>query len=112
MTTWLEHKWGSRFMLHAPTTPDAFHAIANTKRRQMLGALITLGNKHGELAVNAIVEALGWRQPQVSKHLAVLRRVGLVSVRREGRKRIYRVHPERLKPVSDWIKIYRQFWKS
>ena len=99
-------------MLHAPITPDAFHAIANTKRRQMLGALITLGNKHGELAVNAIVETLGWRQPQVSKHLAVLRRVGLVSVRREGRKRIYRVHPERLKPVSDWIKIYRKFWKS
>ena len=112
MTTWLEHKWGSRFMLHAPITPDAFHAIANTKRRQMLGALITLRNRHGELAVNAIVEALGWRQPQVSKHLAVLRRVGLVSVRREGRKRMYRVHLERLKPVDDWIKIYRQFWKS
>lgn len=98
-------------MPRALITVDPFHAIADPKRRQVLGTLITLENESGELSVNAIVKALGWRQPQVSKHLAVLRRVGLVSVRREGRKRMYHVDVEGLKPVYDWIKIYWRFQK-
>ena len=71
----------------------------------MLGTLI-----HGELPVNDIVEVLGWPQPQVSKHLAVLREVGLVSVRRVGRQRVYGVNGEQMKPIHDWVKTYEKFW--
>lgn len=94
-------------MARAPTTLDPFSAIAEPKRREVLCTLALGG---GEMPVNSVVQSLGWPQPQVSKHLAVLRQVGLVSVRREGRKRMYRVNGEQLKPIHDWAKTFERFW--
>lgn len=95
-------------MARAATTLDPFNAIAEPKRRQVLGTLAFSGG--GELTVNAIVEVLGWPQPQVSKHLAVLRQVGLVSVRRRGRERVYRVNADQIKTIHDWTKTFERFW--
>ena len=92
-------------MPRAPTTLDPFNAIAEPKRREVLNAL-----GGGERPVSAVVQSLGWPQPQVSKHLAVLRQVGLVSVRRQGRKRMYRVNGDQLKPIHDWAKTFERFW--
>jgi len=66
----------------------------------------------GERPVNDMVALLGWPQPVVSKHLGVLRRVGLVSVRRSGRSRVYRLNGEPLKPIHDWVATYERFWKD
>src|SRR5438045_4129033 len=85
---------------------DVFSAIAEPKRRQVLDLLA-----RGEQPVNGLVRSLGWPQPQVSKHLGVLREVGLVSERRAGRQRVYRLNGERLKPVHDWLKTYERFWQ-
>lgn len=93
-------------MPRAATTTDVFNAIAEPKRRQVLGTLA-----HGERTVNGIAGSLNWPQPQVSKHLGVLRRVGLVSVRRAGRQRHYRVNGEQLKPIHDWATMYEHFWE-
>jgi DNA-binding transcriptional ArsR family regulator len=93
-------------MPRAATTVDAFSAVAEPKRRRVLGILA-----NGERSVSDIVTALKWPQPQVSKHLGVLRQVGLVSVRDEGRRRLYRVNGERLKPIYDWVLTYEKFWK-
>jgi DNA-binding transcriptional ArsR family regulator len=93
-------------MPRAATTVDVFNAVAEPKRRRVLGALVD-----GERSVSEIVTALKWPQPQVSKHLGVLRQVGLVSVRDDGRRRIYRVNGERLKPIHDWVVTYEKFWK-
>ena len=93
-------------MPRAATTSDVFNAVAEPKRRRVLG---TLAN--GERSVNDIVAALHWPQPQVSKHLGVLRQVGLVSVRIKGRQRLYRVNGERLKPIYDWVAMYESFWQ-
>jgi DNA-binding transcriptional ArsR family regulator len=87
-------------------TLDTFHAVAEPKRRRMLDLLA-----EGERPVNDMVISLGWPQPQVSKHLGVLRQVGLVSVRREGRQRLYRLNGEQLRPIHEWIKTYERFWK-
>jgi DNA-binding transcriptional ArsR family regulator len=94
-------------MARTPTTHDPFNAVAEPKRRRVLEAL---GTK--ELPVNDIVELLGWPQPMVSKHLGVLKKVGLVSERREGRQRLYRVNAERLKPIYDWVTPFEQFWSE
>jgi len=83
------------------TTSDVFNAIAETHRREILDALIT-----GEKAVGTIVDALSMSQPQVSKHLRVLSEVGLVSHRAEGRRRLYRLEPTRLRPLHDWVAKY------
>jgi DNA-binding transcriptional ArsR family regulator len=83
--------------------PDIFNAIAATDRREILDALIA-----GEKAVGAIVDALSLSQPQVSKHLRVLSEVGLVSCRPEGRRRLYRVEPARLRPFQEWLAKYEQ----
>src|SRR5262247_2710810 len=91
-------------MARTPTTHDPFNAVAEPKRRQVLEAL---GKR--ELSVNEIVELLGWNQPMVSKHLRVLKQVGLVSERRVGRQRLYRVNAERLKPIFDWVSPFEQF---
>lgn len=96
-------------MARASTTLDPFNALAESKRREVLGVLAVGG---GELPVNAVVGSLGWPQPQVSKHLAVLREVGLVSVRRQGRERYYRVNAEGIKAVHDWTKMFEKFWES
>ena len=93
-------------MPRATTTSDAFNAIAEPRRRQIIDLLA----RRGSLAVGAIVLALGLPQPAVSKHLAVLREVGIVSAVRYGQQRLYHLRGEELKPVYDWIKTYERFW--
>ena len=94
-------------MARTPTTHDPFNAVAEPKRRQVLELL---GAR--ELSVNEIVEKLGWTQPMVSKHLGVLKQVGLVSERRVGRQRIYRLNAERLKPIFNWLTPFERFWSE
>jgi DNA-binding transcriptional ArsR family regulator len=89
------------------TTSDVFNAVAEARRREILDALMT-----GEKAVGAIVNDLSMSQPQVSKHLRVLSEVGLVRCRAEGRRRLYRLEPERLRPVHDWLAKYEQAWND
>jgi DNA-binding transcriptional ArsR family regulator len=93
-------------MARAPTTLDPFNAIAEKKRRQVLDALAD-----GERPVNDLVASLGWPQPQVSKHLDVLKKVGLVSVRRLSRQRLYKLNADQLKPIHDWVKTFERFWQ-
>jgi DNA-binding transcriptional ArsR family regulator len=92
-------------MARAATTTDAFNAVAEPRRREILDALIG-----AERSVNDLVEQLGVAQPVVSKHLRVLREVGLVRVRDEGRQRIYRLEPGPLREVFDWVKDYERLW--
>ena len=94
-------------MARTPTTFDPFNAVAEPKRRKVLEVL---GIQ--ELSVNEIVERLGWNQPMVSKHLGVLKEVGLVSERRVGRQRLYRVNAERLKPIYDWVAPFERYWSE
>jgi DNA-binding transcriptional ArsR family regulator len=94
-------------MARLPTTSDVFNAIAEPQRREILNLLA-----QGERSVNEIVEALGLKQPQVSKHLRVLREVGLVSVREMRQQRLYRLNSEKLKPVHDWVKPFEQLWSE
>jgi DNA-binding transcriptional ArsR family regulator len=96
-------------MARSPTTLDPFSAIAEPRRREVLSVLARGG---GELAVTAIVERLDWPQPQVSKHLAVLRQVGLVAVRRHGRKRMYSVNGAQMRTIHDWSKLFERFWEQ
>ena len=90
-------------MARSSTTSDVFNAVAEARRREILDTLIT-----GEKAVGAIVNDLPMSQPQVSKHLRVLREVGLVSCRAEGRRRLYRLEPARLRPLHEWLANYEQ----
>jgi DNA-binding transcriptional ArsR family regulator len=94
-------------MARAATTTDAFNAVAEPRRRQILDFLAG-----GERPVADLVERLGVAQPQVSKHLRVLREVGLVQARDEGRRRIYRLNGERLRPIHDWVKRYEETWSD
>jgi len=94
-------------MARAATTTDAFNAVAEPRRRQILDLLST-----GERPVNDLVILLGVGQPQVSKHLRVLREVGLVDVRDEGRQRMYRLNGRSLKPIHDWVKNYERTWNE
>jgi DNA-binding transcriptional ArsR family regulator len=91
----------------ASTTSDVFNAIAETHRRDILDLLIT-----GEKAVGAIVNDLSISQPQVSRHLRVLSEVGLVRCRAEGRRRLYRLEPEHLRPLREWLVKYEQAWND
>jgi DNA-binding transcriptional ArsR family regulator len=93
-------------MPRAATTADVFNAIAEPKRREIIDALVD----GGEHAVGEMVETLGLRQPAVSKHLGVLRKVGIVSVTKRGQLRLYRLNAKELKPVHDWVKTYERFW--
>jgi DNA-binding transcriptional ArsR family regulator len=92
-------------MARAATTADAFNAVAEPRRRQILDALAG-----GERPVNDLVALLGLAQPLVSKHLRVLREVGLVEVRSDGRQRMYRLNGRPLRPIYDWVKNYEQSW--
>jgi DNA-binding transcriptional ArsR family regulator len=92
-------------MARAATTADAFNAVAEPRRRAILDALAG-----GERAVNDLVHVLGMAQPQVSKHLRVLREVGAVEVREAGRQRLYRLNGAALKPIHDWVKEYERTW--
>jgi DNA-binding transcriptional ArsR family regulator len=91
----------------AATTADAFNAVAEPRRRQILDVLAG-----GERPVNDLVRELGLGQPQVSKHLRVLREVGAVEVRDEGRRRLYRVNGRALKPIHDWVRTYERTWSE
>ena len=92
-------------MARAATTTDAFNAVAEPRRRQILDLLVD-----GERPVNDLVQLLGLAQPQVSKHLKVLREVGAVDVRDSGRQRLYRLNGHALKPIHDWVKTYERTW--
>ena len=92
-------------MARAATTADAFNAVAEPRRRQILDVLAG-----GERPVNDLVQVLGLAQPQVSKHLRVLREVGAVDVRDSGRQRLYRLNGHALKPIHDWVKNYERTW--
>jgi DNA-binding transcriptional ArsR family regulator len=94
-------------MARAATTADAFNAVAEPRRRQILDALVA-----GERPVNDLVRLLRLPQPQVSKHLRVLREVGAVAVRDRGRQRLYRLNADALKPIHDWVKPYERAWSE
>jgi DNA-binding transcriptional ArsR family regulator len=94
-------------MARAATTADAFNAVAEPRRRQILDVLAG-----GERPVNELVALLSLTQPQVSKHLRVLREVGVVAVRDEGRRRLYRLNGHALKPIHDWVKAYEHSWSE
>ena len=94
-------------MARAATTTDAFNAVAEPRRRQILDVLAD-----GERPVNDLVLELGLTQPQVSKHLKVLREVGLVEVRDEGRQRMYRLNGRPLQPIHDWVRAYERTWSE
>src|SRR5580693_6995999 len=99
-----EYDW---LMARASTTSDVFNAIADAHRREVLDALIA-----GEKPVGAIVNDLSMSQPQVSKHLRVLSEVGLVRCRADGRRRLYRLEPDRLRPFHDWLGKFEQAWND
>ena len=94
-------------MARAATTSDVFNAVADVHRRDILDVLMA-----GEKPVGTIVNDLSMSQPQVSKHLRVLSQVGLVSCRSEGRRRLYRLEPARLRPVHEWLTRYEQAWND
>lgn len=94
-------------MARASTTSDVFNAVADVHRRDILDALVA-----GEKPVGAIVTELSMSQPQVSKHLKVLSEVGLVRSRAEGRLRLYRLDPARLRPMHDWLARFEQMWNE
>lgn len=91
----------------AATTADAFNAVAEVRRREIVDLLAL-----GERAVGDLTADLGLTQPQVSKHLRVLREVGLVDVRGDGRRRLYRLNGHALKPIHDWLTRYERFWSD
>ena len=93
-------------MPRAATTSDVFNAIAEPRRREIVD-LLALGD---ERDVTELVLKLGLPQPTVSKHLGVLRKVGVVAVHKAGQRRLYRLNPQELKPVHDWIQHFERFW--
>ncbi|MGD9890051.1 MAG: ArsR/SmtB family transcription factor [Dehalococcoidia bacterium] len=92
-------------MARTPTTSDAFNALGEASRRDLLDAIGT-----GEVTVGELVDRLDLSQPQVSKHLGVLRAVDLVRVRTDGRHRWYRVNGLALKPIYDWVRSFERTW--
>lgn len=94
-------------MARATTTADTFNAVAEPRRRQILDALID-----GERPVKDLVRLLGMTQPQVSKHLRVLRDVGAVDVRAAGRERVYHLNGRALKPIHDWVSGFERTWTA
>ena len=94
-------------MARTPTTHDPFNAVAEPRRRQLIQAMGVQ-----ELSVNELVVLLGWNHPAVSKHLGVLKQVGLVKERRVGRQRMYRLNAERLKPIFEWVAPFEKIWSE
>lgn len=92
-------------MARAATTSDAFNAVAEPRRREILEHLVA-----AELAVGDLVRRMGLEQPSVSKHLKVLRDVGLVRVRRNGRHMMYRTNAEAIRPLYEWTKMFERLW--
>jgi DNA-binding transcriptional ArsR family regulator len=95
-------------MPRAPTTADVFNAIAEPRRRQ----IVELLGRRGALAVGALALALGLPQPAVSKHLGVLRKVGVVAVMKQGKERVYSLEADKLKTVHDWVKAFEELWSQ
>src|SRR5208282_1183073 len=93
-------------MPRAPTTADVFNAIAEPRRRQIVELLA----RRGALAVGTLVVTLGLPQPAVSKHLGVLRKVGVVAVVKQGKQRVYNLEAAKLKTVHDWVKAFEDLW--
>ena len=93
-------------MARAATTADVFNAIAEPRRRQVIGVLAD----GREYAVGEVVLRMRMSQPAVSKHLGVLRKVGVVSVIRRGQHRMYRLNAAKLRPVHDWVKTFERYW--
>src|SRR5258705_12879778 len=91
----------------ASTTSDPFNAIAEPRRRHILEFIAAK-----ERSVNEIADALELRQPSVSKHLHVLRHVGLVTVRRDGRRTMYRTNSEALRTIHEWSRMFAQHWRG
>lgn len=94
-------------MARAATTLDAFNAVAEPRRRQIIDALV-----RGEQPVTDLARLLGMSQPQVSKHLRVLREVRIVEARDDGRQRLYRLNGHALKPIHDWVRRYEHTWSK
>jgi DNA-binding transcriptional ArsR family regulator len=94
-------------MARAATTTDTFNAVAEPRRRQILDVLAS-----GERSVGDLVDLLDLAQPHVSRHLRVLRDVGVVDVREAGRQRLYRLNPLALKPIHDWVASYQHLWEE
>jgi DNA-binding transcriptional ArsR family regulator len=94
-------------MARAATTSDAFNAIAEPRRRAILSYLALR-----ERSVGEIVITLRFEQPSVSKHLRVLRDVGLVHVRREGRQKLYRTNAEAIRPLHEWAGTFERHWRG
>jgi DNA-binding transcriptional ArsR family regulator len=94
-------------MARLPTTSDVFNAIAEPQRREILSLLADK-----EMPVNDIAESLGLKQPQTSKHLRVLKEVGLVDVRKEGKQRLYKLNSQKLIPVYDWVQSFEHHWRQ
>ncbi|HTZ93213.1 MAG TPA: metalloregulator ArsR/SmtB family transcription factor [Streptosporangiaceae bacterium] len=94
-------------MARAATTTDAFNAVSEPRRRQIIDAVAA-----GERSVGDLVILLGLPQPLVSKHLRVLREVGLVAARDQGRQRLYRLNGVALKPIYDWVKDFEGLWSE
>ncbi len=93
-------------MPRAATTSDAFNAVAEPRRREILNYLVL-----HERSVGDIVATLGVEQPSVSKHLRVLLDVGLVYVRRDGRRMLYRVNAEAIRPLHEWTSTFERYWR-
>lgn len=94
-------------MARAATNTDAFNAVAEPRRREIVELI-----GGSELSVNDIVEAMPISQPQVSKHLRVLREVGLVTSRSDGRRRLYRLEAAALRPIYDWVSDFERLWNE
>ncbi len=94
-------------MPRALNTYDIFTAIAEPKRRELVETLIGK-----ELTVSEVVDITQWKQPMVSKHLGVLKEVGLVSERKEGRQRLYQVNADQLKPIQLWVTQFEKHWNK
>jgi DNA-binding transcriptional ArsR family regulator len=96
-----------RTVSRAATTSDTFNAVAEPRRREILDYLASR-----ERPVSDVVEALGLPQPSVSKHLRVLRDVGLVDVRRDGRQMLYRTNAENIRPLHEWTSRFERYWRT
>ena len=94
-------------MPRTANTYDTFTAIAEPKRRELIEKLVG-----DELSVNQLVEITNWNQPMVSKHLGVLKEAGLVSERKDGRQRFYRVNANELKPIQIWVRQFERYWNK
>ncbi len=92
-------------MARLKTTHDVFSAIGEPKRRALIEKLVV-----EEMTVNDLVEAMSWPQPMVSKHLGVLKEVKLVKERKAGRYRFYRIQPQELRPIQEWIHQFEKYW--